>query len=98
MHTKDKLAAALTEAGLPEMAAMAAEGFYDDFLSPLDTPCIQLAHDLAKAGTPAALALRERHMNGEFDATREESDTWAASPDGQEAMRMLVSGATRRPK
>jgi hypothetical protein len=74
------------------MAAMAAKGFYDDFLSPLETPCLQLAHDLAKAGTPKALALRERHINGEFDATLEESEAWFAGPDGQAAMRRLMNG------
>jgi hypothetical protein len=90
MHTKDKLAAELTKAGLHEMAAMASQGFYDDFLSPLDTPCLQLAHDLAQAATPAALALRERHLNGEFDATLEESDAWADSPEGQAAFQSLM--------
>jgi hypothetical protein len=37
-----------------------------------------LAIDLAKAGTPEALALRSRHLNGEFDASREESDAWVS--------------------
>jgi hypothetical protein len=90
MHTKDILAAELTKADLPEMAAKAATGYYHDYLSPLATPCIQLAADLAAAGTPAALALRARHLNGEFDASAEESDDWAASPDGQEALGQLV--------
>jgi hypothetical protein len=92
MHTKDILAAELRKADLPDMAAMAEKGFYHDFLSPLDTPCLQLEHDLRKAGTPAAMALRQRHLNGEFDATKEESDDWAASPDGQDAMRRLAEG------
>lgn len=91
MHTKDILARELTKASLPEMAAKAATGYYHDFLSPLPTPCLQLAEDLAKAGTPAALALRARHMNGEFDATKEESDDWAASPDGKAAFSQLVA-------
>lgn len=92
MHTKDILAAALEEASLPEMAAKAREGYYHDFLSPLDTPCIQLAEDLAKVGTQAALALRARHLlDGEFDATQEETDAWAASPDGQEAFNQLLA-------
>lgn len=90
MHTKDILAAELTKAGLPEMAEKAATGYYHDYLSPLAMPCMQLAEDLAKAGTPAALALRARHINGEFDATKEEGDEWAASPDGQETFSRLV--------
>lgn len=92
MHTKDKLAQALREAGLDAMAAKAAEGFYHDFLSPLDMPCLALAQHLAEVGTPAALAVRRRHMNGEFDATKEESDDWAASPEGQAAFDMLKRG------
>lgn len=91
MHTKDILVCELTKAGLPEMAAKAATGYYHDFLSPLDMPCLQLAADLAMVGTSAALALRARHMNGEFDATKEESDDWAISPDGKAAFSQLVT-------
>ena len=90
MHTTEILAAELDKAGLPEMAAMARRGFYHDFLSPLETPCLQLAHDLIQIGTPAALALRTRHLNGEFDATLEESEEWARGPDGQDALRQLA--------
>lgn len=92
MHTKDVLATELAKANLPQMAAMASEGYYHDYLSPLAMPCIQLANDLAAAGTPEALALRARHLNGEFDATREESDDWIESPDGQAAFSKLVNG------
>jgi len=91
MHSKDFLADELRKANLPEMADKAATGYYHDFLSPLDTPSMQLAADLAKAGTPAALAVRMRHLNGEFDASNEESDEWAASPDGQAAFAAIVS-------
>ena len=90
MHTKDKLADALREADLPEMAAKAATGWYHDFLSPLEMPCLQLANDLAAVGTPKALAVRARHLNGEFDASKAESDAWAASPEGQRALRGLI--------
>ena len=90
MHTKDKLAAALREAGLEDMAAKAAEGYYHDFLSPLATPCLQLSNDLAAVGTPAAMALRQRHHNGEFDASVEESEAWAKGSDGQAAFNELL--------
>jgi hypothetical protein len=92
MHTKDFLAQELRNAGLDEMAAKAETGYYHDFLSPLDFPETQLEADLRAVGRPAALALRARHLNGEFDASKEESDAWAASPDGQAAMRMLMRG------
>lgn len=91
MHTKDILAAELIKAGLPEMAKKAEEGYYHDYLSPLDMPEMQLAEDLAKVGTPAALNLRARHLHGEFDANRKESDEWADSPDGQEAFKRLIN-------
>jgi hypothetical protein len=83
MHSKDFLAQELRGAGLNTMADLAATGYYHDFLSPLALPEITLAHDLAQANTPQALALRRRVINGEFDATKEESDEWAKSPEGQ---------------
>ena len=95
MHTKDMLAAELRKIGLPAMADMAATGFYHDYLSPLDFPEMQLANDLAAINTPAAIALRKRVIDGEFDASQEESDAWAASPDGIETMRKLIPKAKR---
>jgi hypothetical protein len=101
MHSKDKLAEALREVGLTTMADAAATGYYHDFLSPLPMPSMALAEDLAEvAGNPAmppdqkaaVLAVRERHLNGDFDATAAESDEWAASPEGREAMSKLASG------
>lgn len=85
MHTKDKLAAELHKAGLHDMAMRAGQGYYHDFLSPLATPCIQLAADLAAVGTPAAMALRDRHLDGEFDASREEGEEWFQS-EGKHAL------------
>ncbi len=90
MHTKDKLAAELEKAGLYDMARMARCGYYHDFLSPLDFPELQLADDLTAVGTPAAIALRNRHLAGEFDASLEESEEWANGPEGQDAMRRLI--------
>jgi hypothetical protein len=95
MHTKDFLAQELRKAGLDEMADKAATGYYHDYLSPLDTPCLQLASDLVRAGTPQALALRGRHLRGEFDASKEESDEWMKSPDGQAALEQLPPGARK---
>lgn len=97
-HSKDKLAEALRVADLPEMADRAAQGYYHDFLSPLETPCIQLDRELTKAGTPSAMLVRIRHRNGEFDATLEESEAWAASPAGQAAYGMLADALEKRRK
>lgn len=92
MHTKDYLAQELRRAGLNEMADRAAVGHYHDFLSPLDTPCLQLEKDLREAGTPEAERLRQRHINGEFDASSDESWEWMKGPDGQQAIERLKRG------
>ena len=94
MHTKDMLAEALREIGLTQMADKATTGWYHDFLSPLDLPEMQLANDLAMAARDnesrraEILALRGRVIDGDFDAATEET-AWAASPEGQDAMRHL---------
>lgn len=85
-----KLTAALREAGLDELAQRAAQGYYNEFFGPLGTPELTLAAELAQAGTTQALALRQRLINGDFDAGKDESEEWAASPDGQDAMRRLI--------
>lgn len=94
MHTKDKLAEALRAVGLDVMADEAATGYYHDFLSPLDTPELQLISDLMAVALinpnkDAILELRERVMQGDFDASKEESDAWANSEEGQRAFKML---------
>ena len=102
MHSKDRLAAALTEVGLHEMAAKAAEGYYHDYLSPLDLPEMTLVDDLMIAAkntrddrAQAIFDVRNRVVIGEFDATSEESDEWANSPEGQEIMSWLKTKSSR---
>lgn len=100
MHTKDYLAQELRAAGLDTMADRAASGWYHDFLSPLATPEMELDRDLIRAinsGNKAAVELRRRHHNGEFDASKEESDDWAASPDGQAVFRALRGDLKGKP-
>jgi hypothetical protein len=97
VHTKDKLASALREVGLDGMADLAWTGYYHDFLSPLELPEMTLVNQLnIEATKPAnvkhrmAIAeLRNRVINGEFDASAAESEAWAASPEGQAAMEKL---------
>src|SRR5262245_38269057 len=86
MRTKEKLAAALREAELPAMAGKAAQGYYDDFESELESPALQLIADLREAGTLPALGLLARAVAGEFDATLEEAEAWAATPEGRRLM------------
>lgn len=104
-HTTAKLARALS--GIPgvpkEMIAKAIEGFYHDYMSPLAMPELQLIsdlRDLAQApatprdSRPLLRAMARRVVDGEFDATKEESDEWARSPEGQETFRQLADDAT----
>jgi hypothetical protein len=100
MHTKDYLAQELRKAGLETMAVEAEKGMYHDYLSPLTMPDLQLDADLVeaiKAGNQAALDLRRRHHQGEFDASLAESDEWAESEDGKEAFAMLTGGLKGKP-
>ncbi len=101
--TYDYLAQELDKVGLTEMAARAREAYYHDFLSPLALPEMQLERDLHEAVSATLAAgdkerafaielLRQAHMQGEFDASKEESDEWAASSEGQEAFDMLIKG------
>jgi hypothetical protein len=85
-----KLAAALHEAGLEEIAKRAEQGYYNEFFGPLATPELELAAELAKVGSAAALAVRARLIEGEFDAGIEESEEWGRSPEGQDAFGRLM--------
>lgn len=96
----EKLADALREVpGMPpDMISRALDGHYHDYLSPLALPELQLVIDLRTlADLPttgplakkALAAVAARVIAGEFDATREESDAWAASPEGQDTFRQL---------
>ena len=103
-HTTAKLARALSEIpGMPRyMIERAISGRYHDYLSPLDTPELQLVRDLLNlANTPATKydarpmlrALADRVIAGEFDASKEEADEWAASAEGQETFAQLRDDA-----
>ena len=91
MHTKDVLAAALRDAGLPIVAARAAEGYYHDYLSPLAMPEKKLCDELTIAGTAAALALCERVKQGDYNASEEEEEAWASSPEGLAVMQAFAA-------
>lgn len=74
MPTTERLAAALVAASAPPaMIVRARDGYYDDFKSDLELPCIQLVEDLQQAGL---MDLRQRAIDGEFDGTPEESEHW----------------------
>jgi hypothetical protein len=91
MYTKDRLAEELVRIGAPDlMVERARGGKYDDFLSDLAMPIYQLCAELVDLGGNAAIALRDRVMNGEFDSSREEAEAWGRSPEGAEALGRLL--------
>jgi hypothetical protein len=86
--------------GVPgDMIRRAREGHYHDYLSPLAMPEVQLLADLGELASrpatprnsrPLLRAVADAVRRGEYEASREESDAWAASPEGQETFRMLL--------
>lgn len=96
MRTRDKLAAELRKIAAiasPDNAAKyeafaerAETGEFDDFGDTYACPITQLHAELTAVGFTKFAA---RVANGEFDATKEESDEWARSPSGQDAAKQL---------
>jgi hypothetical protein len=96
MRTRDKLASELrkiaakassTNAEQYEAFAKRAEtGEFDDYADTYTCPITQLYTELMKAGFTRFAA---RVANGEFDATKEESDEWVRSSSGQELAKRL---------
>jgi len=89
--------------GLPNMARRAREGHFDDFFAPPEVAdgleILRLVNELhakarvvRKADRGRIREVIEAVKAGEFDATKEESDRWAASKDGQDTMRALLEG------
>lgn len=80
--TKDKLARALHQAELHDLAEKAEAGDYDEIASDSALPLTDLACDLAvyvTKGNAGAKAIREALIRGEWDATDDEweqHDRW----------------------
>jgi hypothetical protein len=96
MRTRDRLAAELRKIGANspadkavkyEVFAKRAEtGEFDDYADTYVCPITQLYSELMASGLRT---FASRVANGEFDATKEESDEWARSPSGQDAAKQL---------
>lgn len=94
MQTKDRLAAELravaakaspaNAAKYEALAARAETGEFDDFGSVHICGPTALYHELMAFG---ATKFARRVAEGEFDATKAESDAWANSEAGREAMK-----------
>lgn len=98
--TSENLAVVLESVGLTSLARKARADQYHDYLSD-DAMCsIALERDLREARDRARDPIlkrliedvRQRHLNGEFDASKEEGDEWAASEEGQDVFRRLLRG------
>lgn len=87
-RTSAYLARELMAAGLHELSFRAATGEFDDYGTVHVCGPTALHGELLKAGRPD---LAQRVAAGEFDATIEESDEWAASPEGQAAFASLLN-------
>lgn len=102
--TTEYLGRVLDELGLDRMAAEARRGRYDDYFCPAEIDdglnMLHLVNDLQQAAGPKSnppqrdriRAVLAAVKSGEFDGTKEESDRWAASAQGQAVMRDLVEG------
>ena len=96
MRTRDRLAAELRKVAdqaspgnavkYLALASRADTGEFDDYADTHVCPITQLYTELLVAGFTKFAA---RVANGEFDATKEESDEWARSPSGQAAAKEL---------
>lgn len=90
MRTKEKLALVLAAEGMPDLAALARAGRFDDFESESATPCVDLYNEFIRRKRKD---LAQRVANGEWDSTAEESEAWARSEDGQDTFRRLIPPA-----
>lgn len=84
-----KVAAQASPANAEKYEALAARaeiGEFDDYADTYVCPITQLHGELTAAGFTKFAG---RVANGEFDASKEESDEWARSPSGQEAAKSL---------
>jgi hypothetical protein len=101
MGCTEKLVAALRSAKAPaDLIARAERNEFHDFKSQSATPCIDLAQALADAvtrdlGNAALEQVRKDAMDGAFDASKEESDEWAASPEGQATLAEFGMGKSK---
>ena len=96
MRTRDRLATELRKiaavasphnaAKYEAFAKRAETGEFDDYADTYVCPVTQLYNELMAAGFTQ---FASRVANGEFDATKEESDELARSASGQEAAKHL---------
>jgi hypothetical protein len=87
--TTERLIVALHEEHAPEWIIVKATNMqYDDYLSDSAFNIADLVSDCRKAG--GLQKIINRAIDGQFDASEDESDAWAASPEGQATFQELL--------
>lgn len=97
-RTSEILAKALYEAGLEQLAEEARKDMFHDYLSPHSLPELELEQALRTARNLASdpqqkekiEAVRQRLLDGDFDADTAESEDWARSKEGQDTFNQLM--------
>jgi hypothetical protein len=82
IRSSERLAKALEDSRYLDLAARARRHEFHDFLSPHAMNFLVLVADLKKKGKRSQLLI-DRVVASEFDAPKQESDEWAASPEGK---------------
>lgn len=72
--------------GIDKIIDRAKKNYYHDYKSSLTAPQVQLYEDLMQIG---AVEIANKVMQGEFDATRIESDEWMQS-EGKDLLKDAV--------
>lgn len=67
----------------------AEKDYYHDFFGTPDMPEMQLIADLREAG--ASNQIIQNVVNGKYDASKEDSEEWSKSPEGQETFANLIT-------
>ena len=89
------LAADLREAGLEHLAVRAEASEWNDYFGESAMPqhaLIAVLKAEIKIANVARKRLIENIVDGKYDGTKEESDEWAASPEGRQAFSELTNG------
>jgi hypothetical protein len=93
--TAENLAKELEKANAPQwLIDEARANSFHDYLSDRTFPEVDLVINLRNLNMND---FAQRVIDGEFDASKEESDAWAASPEGQEIFQELVNTKPRGP-
>jgi len=103
--TSRKLAGVLRKAGLHDLARRAEADEFHDFLSndplcsiTLDNELVKIINDENELPTLRLIVtnIRNRHHNGDFDASTAESEEWAKSAEGRDAFNQLLKDLDKK--